>query len=183
MRHAFDKYGFDNFVIEILCSARCLEDLNYLETFFINKYNCLSPVGYNLNYGGGNRTILPSTRDKISKANKGQIPWCKGKKLKPTSDITKERMRKCKLGIKTLLSKEAREKQLSGIRKFTYEKRTPIVGIHKITGEELYFDSQCAAAKVGFIQSELSKCTINPYGYYSHRGYFWKKLRNKKSIA
>lgn len=48
--HALCKYGFDNFIIEVL--EYCDEDkLNELEIFYINKYNSLSPNGYNLTTG------------------------------------------------------------------------------------------------------------------------------------
>lgn len=56
LKRAAEKYGYENFSIEILekniASAQILDDL---ERFYIKKYNCMEPNGYNINSGGENR--------------------------------------------------------------------------------------------------------------------------------
>ena len=49
---AFEKYGFENFKIEVLAECDSLEELNKLETFWIKKLNSNSHSGYNLTEGG-----------------------------------------------------------------------------------------------------------------------------------
>ena len=46
---AIQKYGKENFIFQIL-EITTQEDLNNRETFFIKKYNSLSPNGYNVKY-------------------------------------------------------------------------------------------------------------------------------------
>lgn len=50
------EYGWDNFTYEILESFDdySLERLNKLEVYYIKKYNCIYPNGYNMNPGGSN---------------------------------------------------------------------------------------------------------------------------------
>lgn len=47
---ALSKYGKDNFIIEEVCS--CLDEahVNYLEAYFIDKFNSLAPFGYNVDF-------------------------------------------------------------------------------------------------------------------------------------
>ena len=52
---AFRKYGFDNFTYEIL--VKNIDDmnmLNELEVYYIKKFNCQIPNGYNVESGGKN---------------------------------------------------------------------------------------------------------------------------------
>ena len=53
---AIAKYGIDNFSFEVLqvCLA---EDLNSLEKFYIDKFNSISPNGYNMTAGGSRKYI------------------------------------------------------------------------------------------------------------------------------
>jgi hypothetical protein len=47
---ALKKYGKDNFIMEEICS--CLDQVhaNYLEAYFIDKFNSLAPNGYNVDF-------------------------------------------------------------------------------------------------------------------------------------
>ena len=51
--------------------------------------------GHKVNVG---RPHSAKTRGKIGRANKGNIPWCKGLKLKPHSEEAKEKNRQAHLG-------------------------------------------------------------------------------------
>lgn len=46
--NAIRKYGKDNFDIEEIDRATCLQELSIKEEFFINMLNSFSPIGYNL---------------------------------------------------------------------------------------------------------------------------------------
>lgn len=55
LHQAFRKYGFDNFKYEIL--IKDIDDidlLNELEIYYIKKFNCKVPNGYNVEDGGRN---------------------------------------------------------------------------------------------------------------------------------
>ena len=67
------KYGEESFKIEIL--KLCEKDsLNRLEIFYVNKFNSLSPKGYNLVHGGSSRqSISDETRSRMSKSHIGHV--------------------------------------------------------------------------------------------------------------
>lgn len=91
MYNAFRKYGAENFTIEVICSALGPDHLNYLEQYFIKKYNSLVPNGYNLTTGGDSafsrskhtkklqseamkgHTVSQETRDKIAATLTGRV--------------------------------------------------------------------------------------------------------------
>lgn len=51
--NALLKYGFENFIWEVVRECNSQEELDYYETFYINKLNCLDrEKGYNLKSGG-----------------------------------------------------------------------------------------------------------------------------------
>ena len=52
IRKSIEKYGIENFSIDIVDTAESLEDLNEKEKYYISEYNTLSPNGYNLTLGG-----------------------------------------------------------------------------------------------------------------------------------
>lgn len=73
LKAAFNKYGRDNFKIELLTVAHTQEIADYWEQFFIEKYNSITN-GYNIRLGGNaspmkGRTHTDETKKKISKAS------------------------------------------------------------------------------------------------------------------
>lgn len=73
------KYGFEKFDHKILeeCSR---EELNDKEIFWIDKYDCISPKGYNLKSGGTqNCYYSEDTKKKMSDGRKGDKHWNYGK--------------------------------------------------------------------------------------------------------
>ena len=94
---AIKKYGWKNFKAEVLEECPC-EMLNEREKFWIEKFDCMSPKGYNLTSGGDGgyirteetlekmrlanegRTLSEETRAKISAANQGENNHFYGKK-------------------------------------------------------------------------------------------------------
>lgn len=49
---ALNKYGIENFEVEVIDEANSKEELNQKEIYYIKKYNCIRPNGYNLTIGG-----------------------------------------------------------------------------------------------------------------------------------
>jgi group I intron endonuclease len=70
---AIRKYGFDSFEWDIIDSAKNIKELNEKEKYWIKFYNSLNTKnGYNIEHGGDNKIPVQSTRDKISKTQKGR---------------------------------------------------------------------------------------------------------------
>jgi len=128
-RNAIQKYGWDNFIHEILFENLTLDEANKLEEQLIKEHNTMSPFGYNLKFGGNNRTLLESTKLKISKnsARRGipLSPEHKQKLLIVNTGKTISTEHKQKLSI-------ARKGQPSNKKGSTWIKDT-------ITGKRLYF--------------------------------------------
>jgi group I intron endonuclease len=102
---AIRKHGAENFHWKVIHKSCPGFNLGALETFYIKKYREISNL-YNLTDGGEGvpgKKCSPETRAKISKANKGQVPWIKGKKM------TEEHKRKLSLS-KRNPSEETRTK-------------------------------------------------------------------------
>ena len=81
LNYALVKYGEDNFTYELIDTADTLEELNLLEKFYIEIFNCIHPNGYNISAGGdgGNTYSNLSEEDKalrnkkLSDAHKGTL--------------------------------------------------------------------------------------------------------------
>ena len=52
LTQAISKYGEENFTYELVDTADSLEELNELEKYYIQKYNTVTPNGYNISTGG-----------------------------------------------------------------------------------------------------------------------------------
>ena len=54
---AIRKYGENNFEPEVICEATTKEEMNLLETYYIQEYNSIN-VGYNMVDGGNNNVMF-----------------------------------------------------------------------------------------------------------------------------
>lgn len=88
IHRAILKYKIENIKIEILEFSNDINELNKLEEFYIKKYDSVEN-GYNLNYGGNNRSPSKETREKLSKAGMGKISKYRGI---PLSQQTKDKI-------------------------------------------------------------------------------------------
>lgn len=52
LQRALEKYGEENFTLELVCYAESADMLNILEKFYILEFNSLVPSGYNIAMGG-----------------------------------------------------------------------------------------------------------------------------------
>ncbi len=134
LKHAFNKYGFDNFKFELVCE--CIdEDLDKFEIKYMEEYNSLVPNGYNLREGGNSGRHHQSTKDKISKTlldknykyPVGTHPWI-GRKH---NEESKEKISKSLIGKKA--SDETIEKmKLIGRKKvIQYDLNDNIINIYE----------------------------------------------------
>lgn len=78
LKAAFEKYGIENFTIEIVYEASSLEELCQKEQQFIQEFNTLAPNGYNLTTGGERPVYSDESRKKMSESSKGRLVWNKG---------------------------------------------------------------------------------------------------------
>lgn len=107
IRDSIKKYGKDNFTVEILATCKSQDELNYLEMYFINKYNTLVPNGYNLTSGGSGssgRIVTNETRQKLKNSHSGSKGNNYGKLSKFRKPI------KCSNGISYLSIWDASKK-------------------------------------------------------------------------
>ena len=73
IKAAINKYGRDNFSVEIIDTAQTKEELNQKEIFYIKKYNSTDmAVGYNI-HSGGRGGILTGDAESWSNARKGPL--------------------------------------------------------------------------------------------------------------
>lgn len=56
VQNAIRKYGVENFMVEVLDTAKDEGELNRLEEYYIRKFNTVE-LGYNLSYGGYSNTM------------------------------------------------------------------------------------------------------------------------------
>ena len=90
---AINKYGWNNFEHEILETGLSKEEACLREQYYIQKFNFLSPNGYNLTSGGEMTEMSDEARKKLSKSmmgNKNGLGHkCSEEKKKKISDAQK----------------------------------------------------------------------------------------------
>lgn len=118
LQQSFNKYGEENFKLEILKYCKENQLLKW-EQHFMNKYNSANhDCGYNLEIRADRKIISEESRRKSSISHKGKISGMKGKKH---SEESKRKMSLSRLGEKqSEETKKKRSKALKG-RKFSPE--------------------------------------------------------------
>lgn len=103
-----NKYGLENFDVEILAVVGTQEESWELEKKYILEYNTLYPNGYNVSTGGGRGFTYQEERNKkISEAKKGKNNYWFGKKF---SD---EHRKKISEGNKGKIMSEEQKRKMS----------------------------------------------------------------------
>jgi hypothetical protein len=70
LNYALCKYGEDNITYELICCADSLQELNKLEQFNIEYFDCLAPKGYNLTRGGDGGDVYSYQTDEWKQAHR-----------------------------------------------------------------------------------------------------------------
>lgn len=94
---ALKKYGIDNFDWNIIAECDDMKELDKLEIYCIDYYDTYNN-GYNLTVGGGGCAgykLTKKIKQKISKANKGCVPW--NKNISHTKE-TRQKISKARKG-------------------------------------------------------------------------------------
>ena len=66
---AIQKYGIENFTIDLIGECETFEELNKAEKYYINKWNTLAPHGYNIEGGGNSKKMVSKETRKILSKN------------------------------------------------------------------------------------------------------------------
>jgi len=78
LHNAIIKYGKDNFSLRIIDRASSIEELNKKEEYWISRYDTINK-GYNLLFGGNNKTLSNEIKMRISESKRGCKAWNKGR--------------------------------------------------------------------------------------------------------
>jgi group I intron endonuclease len=172
------KYGKNNFSYEIICSSLNFDYVDELEIYFIDKFNTLSPNGYNLHLGGqANRIVSEETRKKLSLTKLGKIPWNKGKKA--TSEAIKNQSL-AHIGQK---SNFKGKKHTEEVKKYIYDiqkgkekpnKQKSVIATNILTNEIKVYKKIIDAEKDGFENPNISACCKGKR--LTHKGFTWRYL-------
>lgn len=160
LQYAFNKYGIDNFIYEIIetCEPiKCLER----EQYYLDVHKSYDRnIGYNLCHKAGNtlgRKHSEQTKIKIAKNRIYKSPANKGKKV---SEIGRQVMSDAQKK-----SSKCRE----NLRILNKSKRKPVIGINIKTGEVIKLEY--AGADSRFIDSGIvASCKGR---FTSYKGYKW----------
>jgi len=95
--NAINKYGWNNFKVEVIDNANTQEELNKKEIHWIKELNSLCPNGYNLTTGGSYGKHLEETKQKLRHNQLGSKSSWYGKKH---SEETKNKQRLVNIGSK-----------------------------------------------------------------------------------
>lgn len=113
--NAIQKYGWENFVAEILEDGLTLEEANERERFYIQEYNSTDDrYGYNIDIGGRQEKMSDETKAIISRNAKQryQDPTNNPMYGKTHSEETKALMSECKRGaLNPMYGKKWTDKQ------------------------------------------------------------------------
>lgn len=91
LKRAFEKYGIDNFIFEMICCCHDT-DLDKLEIQYMAEFNSIVPNGYNLREGGNSGRHNEETKKKISDALKGRTHIIRHQLGKPVTEETKKKI-------------------------------------------------------------------------------------------
>ena len=179
IRQAIEKYGKDNFSVELLEKCDSLDALNEKEKYYIEYYNSQNlTIGYNISFGGdggitwGNdkhpfkdKHHTEESKRKNSEHCKGRVPWNKGKKgIKKMSEETKEKIRLKNLGKKKHRIKKhnvpMKEETKEKLRQLNLGKKIPIERVEKIRTTQL--NKHLHWFNNGVVEIKASDC---PIGY------------------
>ena len=127
LQRAWNKYGENNFVFEMLEVCSTLSELNDKEWAYIQKYNTNNiSEGYNIRAGGNSGGAMSSaTKQKLSTIRMGKSPSNKGMKYGPQSLELRQqksiKQRKNFVAYPTIISPDGIEYTIDTVKGFCKE--------------------------------------------------------------
>lgn len=156
------KHGIDNFKVEEIDGANSQEELNYLETHYIHKYDSLiSKNGYNCNTGGNNCKLDRKTLDLLSIKQKevwNSIGY--REKMKEVRKTQSFKRYKKEFSVYIAIKITA-----GGNKSYTYKKG-------KLVG--LWQNQKICAEDLDICKKSISACLINKNKNKTHKGYIFE---------
>ena len=164
LNQSIQKHGKENFKREIICECSSKEELDIKETFYIQKFKTLWPIGYNLIEKGGGGDLLKNHPDRLEiiKKLKGKTSWNKGL-TKETDERVRNNALQTSISCKgRTFSKETLEK-FSKARKgkklkphsIETKKKIGLSNSKKVVIEGIIYNSGAAAANALGISTPL----------------------------
>ena len=136
LKAAVEKYGKDNFKIEVIATASSIERLNALENQLIKACNSISPNGYNIRSGGGaGHTCNAELKTLISKSTKVAM----------ACPILRKKLSDAKIG-----------KSFTNAGSFKQGQQIRNTPIHCIETGEVFTNQLATAAKLGVSRAAIS---------------------------
>lgn len=174
---AIQKYGFENFNVEELCSCKTRDDANFLEILLIKQLNTTNRyIGYNATDGGDGPIV-----DSISE-NHRRLNISKALMGKKMSLETRQNMSKAKKGKpsprKGLKASDKTRKKLSDSHKGQIPGNCRPIGAFKNGQLMLSYPNMTICAKDGFYHQMIRKCITGKFKQY--KGYTWQYLEVSK---
>jgi group I intron endonuclease len=155
-RQAIKKYGWDNFIHEILVDGLNIEEANLFEELHIAEYKTIKPSGYNLTTGGGNARLTEEGKEKIRKANTG----------KQITEETREKLRASHLGYV-----------------HTEEQKIKIGNASRGKKQSAELVEKRRLANIGKIRSEETRKKISLANTGKKHSEEWKELNRLRNIG
>ena len=195
LQNAYNKYGQENFIFEILLIVKNQEELLRIEQTYLDEIKPFSPNGYNISksatncvlhgesngmYGktginspnfGKKRTL--ESRHKISEAHKGKV----------LSIETKQKLSKIasqRIGIKNPMYGKTRSRE--NREKISKARSEAIIQYDKYTGDVLNFwnSAKDCEIELGISASSIGKCCSGKAP--TAGGFIWRKKSNISDI-
>lgn len=171
---ALRKYGFKNFLWEIIYNGNSKEDCCEKEIFYIKNLNTISPNGYNLTEGGNGGIASEETKLKISnslklffKNNPDKI--CKFTDEERSQMAKKAHLTKLKNGYKWPQNSQSEESKLKMSQTKNFNNR--IIWKNSITNEEVFLSCTDMAKYTNlsislFCHINKGRCKTTKNGWY-----------------
>lgn len=177
-KRAIDKYGWDNIEHAVLCSVSNQEYANFLEQWFIEKWDTTNPSkGYNCSKGGAGPTGVTwddERKQAFSEYMTGENNPMYGRSH---SEETRARISEKLCGRK--LSPEDRAYRTSIILAANKRRQTPIRQLDMDGNEVATYPSFSAATKAtGYNHSSLCNCCLGKID--TAYGYKWEYVDEEK---
>lgn len=146
--NAIRKYGWESFKWIQIYKCNSLDDLFEKEQYFINKFNSLTPTGYNLTLGGSGR-IGYKCSEETKKQMRGRV----------VSEQTRARLRVASIGRKH--SEKTKEKISMSLQRHTVSDETRKKISKSIQGKSSKYNADILVKvrnlkEKGFTQKEIS---------------------------
>lgn len=116
LQKAMIKYGLDNFDKLTLCECKDKYELDYMEVYYIDKYNAMYDTQYyNISCGGQGGNLGPVVNKRISDSVTGVKNGMYGK---THTTQAAERIRKSRLGKTTVFSDESKQNISNSLKRY-----------------------------------------------------------------